>query len=121
MPSNNFLESSVYRIYKCDNCEGIIGLKQKVKDKWKKKCPICSKYKLFIQSGSLKLELMIDHTIPKTLGSLAEKNRDKRLKEGKDTKGFKDTHSPTPLWRDNKKINYDILKNPAKYIEKGSV
>lgn len=121
MPINKLLESTVYRKYKCDNCKCVLGLEQKVKDKWKKKCPLCGKYKLYITHSELNISILIDSKKPKTIGSLAEKNRDTKTRRGEETKGFKDKHSPTPPWRKGKKINFNVLKNPSQYIEKGSV
>lgn len=109
---SDFFDSIVYRIYKCYECEGEIGVEQTLKDDWLKECPFCSKEALLIKEGNLASQAMVDVKKPKTLGSLSEKNRDKKIKEGEDTTGMR----KKPFWRDSHKINFDILKNPTKYV-----
>ena len=110
-------DQTVNRVYKCDNneCAAEIAYRQKVSDKWKKKCPFCKKMTLYIESGSLSLSVMLDVKNPNTLGLVAEKNRERAEKEGK-TFGKK-----RPFWRKKDKIDFSILKNPKKYVQTGSI
>lgn len=111
-------DQEMYRQYKCDSCGIIIGRKEKVSDPWLKKCPHCEKETLFIHSGSLNLSIFIDADKPKTLGSLAEKNTKEKIKSGELEPTKKKSK---PFWRKSDKINYDILKNPDRYIKEGIV
>jgi putative FmdB family regulatory protein len=116
---NDFKNSTVYRIYKCDNCKYEFDIIQTISDKWKKKCPNCKKNQLFIKEAQLNMSLIIDSQIPKTVGTLAEKNTEKLSKQGKiDLKSKKKSK---PFWRDKDKINYNILKNPEKYVSTGDI
>ncbi len=107
----------VSRVYKCDNpdCAAEIAYEQKVSDPWKKKCPFCKKMKLYIDSGSMNISLTINLNNPRTLGLVAEKNRERAEKEGKIFGRKK------PFWRKKDKIDFSILKNPKKYVETGTI
>ena len=110
-------EMLIKRIYKCTNekCKGEILYEQKVKDKFRKRCPFCHKHSLIIKEV-LSCFTIIDKT-PKTLGTLGEKNF-KELAKYSDMSEYQP--KPKQWWRKNKKkIDYTILKNPAKYVEKG--
>jgi hypothetical protein len=117
----SIFDSDITRIYKCTNieCEGIISCKQKVKDDWIKTCPFCGKDELVIESGEINMSIMFDLNKPKTLGMVSQKNADRKIKEGNLT--FNADKKKVPFWRKNKKINYDILKNPNRYIAEGTV
>jgi len=99
----------IHRNYKCDNCKYCFGIKQTASEKWKKKCPKCKKHLLFISDSWDNMSTIVDFGTPKTVGSLAEHNTKKMIKEDK---------------LENKakaKTNYNILKDPAKYIETGKI
>ena len=113
-------DALVYRVYRCDNneCGCEVGCEQKAAEDWKVTCPLCEKDTLYLRTGKLVDSVaMIDINTPKTMGSMADKNRDDRLRKGEDTSGMVSTE--TPFWRKNKKINFDILKKPSKYVNTG--
>ena len=107
----------IKRVYRCINkkCMAEMLYTQKVKDKFRKKCPCCNKHSLIIKS-SVSPFTFIDKE-PRTLGTLGEKN----LKEVSKYVDIPEAQpKPKPWWRKNKKkIDYTILKNPTKYVEKG--
>lgn len=110
----SWLDQEIYRIYRCSECSAEIGINQLAKDDWITECPICGKESMLIKSGQSKgVSLCSDTKTPKTLGMLAEKNRDNKEKRGEDTSGFVKTKRP--------KYNFDILKNPKRYIETGKI
>jgi hypothetical protein len=115
----SFFDSTVHRIYACENseCEAKIHCEETVKDPWQKVCPFCNQESLILESANLAAPAFIDLKQPKTVGSLGEKNYEKAVKEGKKT-GV-EREGRTPFWRKNKKINYNVLKNPNKYINTG--
>jgi hypothetical protein len=109
---------TINRVYKCTNCSNCFSFEQKAISNFKKKCPSCLKNTLIIDSGHCNISVIMDVKRPKTLGALGDKNlheREKQLgpKRVKKNKNYK------PFWRKNKKINYDILRNPSRYIETG--
>ena len=101
----------VYRTYRCDNCGIELGREQLVKDKWLKKCPNCGKMELVMTCANMSMSILFDTLSPKTLGGVMEKNTLRKQKS-------EDTSGTMPK---KKKRRFDILKNPAKYIETGSV
>ena len=117
--SNGLAESTIYRKYRCLNCQVIIGCKQLVKDDWLRVCPHCEKEELIIQSGELSVSVLTDINKPKTIGTLSEQNR--REKERRGDTDIDKRKADKPWWRKDKKINYDVLKNPTEYIQTGDV
>jgi predicted RNA-binding Zn-ribbon protein involved in translation (DUF1610 family) len=113
-------DASVTRLYGCESCECEIAYKQLVKEKWKKKCPMCGKHTLVLKSADISMNVLFDVSVPKTLGSLAEHNSKKKVsEEGKDALG---KPKEVPWWRKNKKkVDFSVLKNPQKYIQEGKV
>ncbi|TXT66086.1 MAG: hypothetical protein BAJALOKI3v1_50086 [Promethearchaeota archaeon] len=107
---------NVYRVYRCCNCKAEIGINQLASDDWFKNCPMCKQDELIIKSAKLSINTIVDGQTPQTIGSLADKNRDIKLKNGEIKEKKK---PPRPWWRKSDKINFDILKNPRRYIETG--
>ncbi len=109
---------SINRVYACTNqdCKCQLAIQQKVSDKWRKKCPFCHKMSLVLESACMNLSTMIDTKVPKTLGSMSQHNR----KRDEIEKGVEPS-KPKPFWRSKQKINYEVLKNPQKYIATGHV
>ncbi len=105
----------VIRIYSCTNaeCAGQLSMKQKASEKWRKKCPFCKKFSLVLDSASLTISTFIDTKKPKTLGSMSQENRKRKEKE------FGPEVDTKPFWRKSKKIDFNILKNPRKYVQSG--
>jgi hypothetical protein len=110
-------EQSIQRIYRCTNkeCETELAYKEKVGDKWRKKCPLCGKHSLLLDRANLNISTMVDTYMAKTLGSISDQNSRRKEKE----EGF--NKKPKPFWRNSDKINYNILKNPNQYVNKGIV
>lgn len=105
------------RIYKCDNpeCACIISYQQKSDDPWKKECPFCQQQTLYLDSCQGDMNLFFDLQRGKTLGSLSEQNIKRAEKDGTLDK------KKVPFWRKDKpKIDFNILKNPSKYITTGN-
>ena len=65
--------------YECENCEHTFEIFQSFSEPQKKKCPACSKYKLY---KVISEPIIIIKGVPSTLGQLAEKNS-KRLGKNK--------------------------------------
>ena len=107
--AKNKTKWTVTRVYKCCKCEGMIAVEQQASEDFLKDCPFCKKPELLIESGHTNLSFVVDLNKPKTVGALAEKNRKYAINEGLYDKKTK------------KKYNYDILKNPNKYIAEGEV
>jgi type IV secretory pathway VirD2 relaxase len=120
MAKGSFFDSTIHRIYECTNkkCEAKIHLEEQVKDMWKTTCPFCEKESLQLESAQLVAPVFIDLNKPKTIGSLGEKNYQLAIKEGRDT-GIKKKDKKKPWWRKNDKVNFNVLKNPNKYVETG--
>ncbi len=111
-------DSIISRTYKCDHCKSIIQYDQKASEKWKKKCPLCKKHKLYLDSADSNMSLLMDNSKPKTIGSLGQKNYEDAKRRGTLPK---EINNPTPYWRKGRqKINYKVLKNPSWYIKTGS-
>ena len=106
-------QATVSRIYKCLSCKIEISVNQTTKEDFLRVCPNCSQEELVIKHAKLSIGAMVDSHTVKTVGMLAEKNTDKMIKEGKLPKG-----KPKPFWRKSK-VNYNVLKNPEKYIKTG--
>lgn len=110
-------DQTINRLYRCTNeeCETEVAYKEKVSQKWRKKCPFCKKHTLILESGNLSMTLMIDVKKPTTLGSLGQVNQARKDKE----EGVK---GPTrPFWRKKDKVDFNVLKNPKKYIMEGTM
>jgi hypothetical protein len=119
---SKFFDSTINRVYKCTekNCACEIVYEQKLFDDFKKICPFCNKESLVIEQANLSMSFIMDSKKPVTVGSIADKNAERRVKEGQSIEGFK--NKKTPFWRKNKKrIDYSILKDPKTYIKTGSV
>ena len=115
-------DSEINRIYKCTNkeCNCLLSFSQKPTDSWKVKCPLCKQKTLLLESATSNISVFIGMNIPKTIGSLAEKNTEQRKKDGL---SMEDPLLKTkrPFWRkDKKKIDYAILNNPTRYILEGT-
>lgn len=108
-------DSTIVRIYSCSNCNCQISFKEQVKDKWKKRCPFCKKHSLVLDKATVTLSTFIDSNTPKTMGMASQQNTARREKENPIEK------KKTPFWRSKEKINFNILKNPEKYITTGHV
>jgi DNA-directed RNA polymerase subunit RPC12/RpoP len=104
---------TIHRIYTCLNCKGQIAYKEQVKDKWRKKCPFCNKNSLLLDKAVLSLSTIIGLNESKTFLSLAQKNTERRNKE----LGIK--KKKKPFWRKKDKVNFEVLKNPTKYVNEG--
>jgi hypothetical protein len=111
-------ESTVDRVYECLCCKAEISVKQLATEGFHKECPLCEKDELVIKSARSSVNIQIEPNSPKTMGMIAQKNTREMEKEQKVPPG---TTQKTPWWRKEKKINYDILKNPTKFIETGKV
>ncbi len=109
-------QSSIVRVYKCDNkeCQTILSFQEKVEDDWQKLCPLCNQETLYLDSASLSVSCFTDMNKPKTLGMIGQNNQARRERE-EDKKKEK-----RPFWRD-KKVNFNILKDPIKYVSTGKV
>ena len=107
----------IYRIYECteEDCGCEIGVVQTAKEGFIKECPECSKETLVMKSGKANMSIFIDPDKPKTLGMQGQMNR--REQEANGTQ--MDPVKKKPWWRSKYKIDYDILKNPKRYIETG--
>jgi len=116
----SILDVEIYRIYRCCACQGEIGYAQKPTDDWIKTCPLCNKDELLLHKAISNISTIVGFNDPKTLGALAEKNSREREKQGLSNKGIKDK-GEKPWWRKNSKINFDVLKNPNRYIEQGKI
>ena len=81
-----------------------------------KLCPFCNKKSLVISSGNLGISIFIDSKKPKTFGGQSDYNMKQDEKEGKVR-----SKKSKPFYRSNEKINFDILKNPSKYIGTGKI
>jgi hypothetical protein len=113
-------EQSIYRVYKCDNddCASVVGYNETIGDPWRKECPFCLEQSLYLDSAITKLTTVMELNQPKTIGTLGERNYEKALKEGKKIFGEK---PKKPFYRSKDKVNFDILKNPNKYISEGRI
>lgn len=106
----------IYRTYKCTECEGIIGLTQGAVDDFIKDCPFCGRQTMLMDSAETNLTFLFDLKKPKTLGMIAQTNEASNEKEyGPAEPKWK------PWWRDKHRVNFDILKNPSRYIEEGRI
>jgi hypothetical protein len=109
----------VYRVYSCTNndCGAKVSCQQGIFEKWRKQCPFCKKHSLLMEQATTNISTFIDLQRPKTLGGISDQNRSKKEREGLD-----DPMKPKrPFWRNKDKIDFNILKNPKKYIDTGTV
>lgn len=113
--------------YTCYNkkCELIFECAQSIKDEPLKECPACQQRTLQRDIGG-GIAIIIKTATPTTLGSLAEKNTERLLKErGRLPYNTKNPDPKfTPIWRKNQSgstrpINFKVLQNPKRYIEHG--
>jgi hypothetical protein len=120
IPIMSIANCSINRIYECsnDDCKGKVSFVQKISDPWKKKCPFCRKYSLYLDSATSSMTLIIDNKKPNTMGGISDQNKLRREKDGKE---WIDSRGHTPFWRKNKKIDYNILRNPKKFVETGQI
>lgn len=125
-PINKLKDLVIYREYRCTECQHLLSKAQKATEDFLHKCPSCNDENgLVIESADTGLQVTVGLQQPKTVGALAEKNRAVKEKRGeispKEARGMRETKN-IPWWRKNKKKpDMSILKNPAKYIEKGIV
>lgn len=108
---------SIHRVYSCSNnqCGCQIAYKERVKDKWRKRCPFCKKHSLILDKATTNISFVKSYKDFSTFGMISDQNK-KRLEQEEGVKENK-----TPFWRKSKKINFNVLRNPAKYIQTGSV
>jgi hypothetical protein len=108
-------DSTIHRIYSCTNedCKCQVAFKELVKDKWRKKCPFCKKHSLVLDRASVTLSTFVDNNVAKTMGMASQQNTARREKENPLPK------KEIPFWRQKEKINFNVLKNPQKYIATG--
>lgn len=114
----------VHRHYKCRNpeCEAEIVKTQKCTEDFIRICPFCGKEEFSLVSGTSTIIGTVDLQEGKTIGSIAEKNTQRRLKEGtikpEDALNWQGKKKkPRPWWRKTDKPDFSILKNPKKYME----
>ena len=126
MPKPNEIE--VNRHYRCrnDECAAEIVITQMATDDFVRLCPFCEQETMGLVSGDCKISMVMDLTKAKTVGSVAEKNRARMEKNGEITKDQAESWSgkkkaKRPWWRKTDKINFDILKNPKRYIQTGKI
>lgn len=102
--------------YECESCNHRMEQRQSMKDKPLRKCPSCRKNKLTrIISGGMGFYDMT----PKTLGGIADRNARDLRKAGM-MPPSKAKRKPAPWWRKDKdKIDYDVLRNPRRYVATG--
>lgn len=114
---SSVFDSEVTRIYRCHNeeCEAEIVCKEKLSDPWKHQCPFCEKNELYLSSSTDPFTILKDLKNPNTVGMLAQKNTDRKVKEENLQIGKK----KRPWWRKTDKLDFSILKNPKKFIETG--
>ncbi len=112
-------DAEITRIYRCsrEDCDCKISYTEKVSRPWRKICPLCHKKSLYLDSASSSLSLLFDVKNGHTLGSLSDANNRRREKES----GPKKSKGKKPFWRSKDRVDYKVLKNPAKYIQTGSI
>lgn len=113
---NKLQTATVYRVYKCLDCEGQVGIEQTLIEDFIKLCPFCDKESMVISSGTLGISIVMDSKKPKTLGAQSDHNIRQDEKEGK----FR-SDKPKPFYRPKQKVNFDVLKNPSKYVGTGQI
>jgi putative FmdB family regulatory protein len=108
--------------YKCHGCEKEVDISQSIKEKPKKKCPLCNQ---------LKLERLISTTTcfvrgdPTTIGQLSERNIKSigkdfiQEKNAKYKETMKINEESTKRNQINQKINKMSSEQKRKYIENG--
>jgi hypothetical protein len=116
-------DSTIVRYYRCtdEKCQGEICVEEKVKDDWQTKCPFCGLESLILDRADSNISIFMDYSKPKTIGALAEQNTKEKIKTGEMEQIQKEERKNLPFWRKSKKINYQVLKNPQKYIREGKV
>lgn len=112
-------DQTVFRVYECGDCGLVIKVEQGVFDDFIKYCPDCNSNDFIRVQSKLGLMCDVDQNKPKTLGALAEKNYEHYKKTNPDKVASK--KKIKPWWRKSEKINYDILKDPKRYIKDGRV
>lgn len=102
--------------YHCDECGHDKEVVQSMADDHLVECPRCGgSWRRLIPNSITTL----NGTAPRTLGTLAEHNARDRERSGV---GIPDTfkhQAPEVPWRETRKINRRVLKNPRKYIRTG--
>jgi DNA-directed RNA polymerase subunit RPC12/RpoP len=109
------MDLMVNRIYKCEKCEGEVLYKENCSKSFRKRCPLCNKNGLLLKEGHINMDIFVDMKKSKTLGSQSDLNY-KKLEKEQEIKKVQN-----PWWRKNKKINFDVLKNPTRYINEGKL
>lgn len=108
----------ITRVYECKSCESVVAFEESASKAFRKRCPVCNKHALLLKEGISNLSIFVDSTRPKTLGALAEKNTEDKLKRGE---SIEDPLRKKPFWRKSNKINYKVLSNPGKYVQTGKI
>ena len=112
-------DCTIYRTYRCDACKALVQYEQKTTDKWKKKCPICNKNKLYLDSAHTTIDTIMELNSPISLGMIGSKNFQRAERDGTLPKGIE--NKKRPFWRKSKRPDSRILKNPEKFIRTGEV
>ena len=116
----------IYR-YICDACSHTLEQLEKFEQSRKKKCPVCKKYKLYVDCSGVGAAI---YSTPQTLGHQASRNTERmgtwERQEKQQKLAEKHTRTkkkPKPFWRDTDKPDMSLAKlTPAqkkKYIQTG--
>lgn len=108
--------------YVCDNCKHELEQHEGFHDKRKVKCPVCLKYKLYVDCSGVMGAIYQE---PKTLGHQASRNTEKMGTSERSEKQevLANTHTkvkkkPRPWWRSTDKIDKSIGKMTDKQKQK---
>lgn len=103
-------DADISRVYACteEDCEAEFLFHQKIKDDFIKECPVCHKLSLVITQAKSNISFIFDSKKAKTFGMQSQRNLENDEKAGNKSKIVK-----------KKKVDYDILKDPKKYIMTG--
>ena len=115
----NVVNIEVRRVYRCSdiNCDSIIAVTQNCSDPWITLCPFCENETMLLESGKCNLTTVLDLQRGKTIGAVGDKAQQKAIQSGDKV----EPKRHKPWWRSKGgKPNFQILKNPQKYISDGS-
>ncbi len=113
--------------YSCENKECNLAFEcvQPIKEQAISRCPNCLKKSLRRGIGG-GIAIIIKTNTPTTLGGLGEKNSERMLKEQGHLPYSSSNPDPakTPWWRKSKDgkalpLDFKVLRNPDKFIQKG--
>ncbi|MFA5669973.1 MAG: hypothetical protein WC967_12060 [Balneolaceae bacterium] len=117
-------DEPITQIYECSSCGVSFSTERFLSQDILVSCPNCNKNTLKWIRNVIGLSVSIDTKIPKTLGTLAEKNSREKEKRGESIDDRPDAKD-VPWWRregdKGRRPNLKILKNPIKYIETGEI